>query len=213
MKFLLTALVSLVAVSSVTAFASNGYNVKVSDGGAAHCKTKADVVRGRFGAYKTHLKSIVVDGNTAEVKIETILLSCIEKDDKIGFSEVRPYDTLSYQTVTFNNGIQTLHATPEQVKMIAYKDGVYKKLANVELTNEHKQIVTLKLELDDLLSAEEREDLENGKVVLGNFDYTLQKTVKIGDKDYSKRITFGAFRIHFEAFLDKDYTLKIIVLK
>ncbi len=212
MKFLLTALISLVAASSITAFASNGYNVKVSDGGAAHCKTKADVVRGRFGAYKTHLKSIVVDGNTAVVKIETILLSCLEIEGKIGFSEVRPYDTLSYQTVTFDNGIQTFHATPEFVKMIAYKDGVYKKIADVELTNDLKQMVTLKLDLDELLTANEREDLEFGKVVLGNFDYTLQKTLKISDRDYSKLITFGSFRIHFKASLDKNNSLKILAL-
>lgn len=207
----IAALLSLIAVTT-SAFASNGYNVKVSDGGTAHCKSKADVFRDRFGAYQPRLKSIVVDRDIAEVKIETSFLSCVENDGKFQFTAVKPYDLLTYQVVTFDNGIQTISAKPELIKMISYRDGVYKKIADVELTNNHKQIVTFKLKLDDLLTAQEQVELEDGKTVVGNFDYALQKMIKVDGEDKARRISFGAFRIHFKAVLDRNNTLKIIAL-
>jgi len=211
MKLLSTALLGLITISSM-AHASNGHNIKVSDGGTAHCKTKADVYRHKFGAYQTRLKSIIVDRDFAEVNIETSFLACVEEDGKVGFKSVRPYDSFSYQSLTFNNGIQTVEVRPELIKMISYKDGVYKKIADLKLDNKQKQIVTLKLKLDDILSAKDQEDLENGKVVLGDFDYTLQKFIKFDDDKTLRPMSFGSFRIHFKAVIDRDYSLKIIGL-
>lgn len=211
MKFLTTALLTVIALSS-TAFASNGYNVKVSDGSAAHCKTKADAFRNNFGAYKTSLKSIVVDRNMAQVKIEVSFLSCLEKDGKFGFSAVSAYEPVTYQTVTFDRGIQTVSAKIKLAKILAYRDGIYKKIADVTLDDEQKQIVTLDLKLDDLLSAKDQEDLAEGKVVLGNFDYAVQKMVKVETEKETRIINFGSFRIHFKAMLDSKYNLKIIGL-
>ena len=207
----LAVLLSFVALTT-TAFASSGFNVKVSDGGTAHCKTKADAFRNKFGAYQPRLKSIAVDRDMAKVKLEVSFLSCIEKDGAFGFSAVSAYDSVSYQSITFNNGNQTVTAKTELVKMLAFKDGVYKKIADVTLEDKQKQIVTLNIKIDDLLSAEEQESLEEGKVVLGNFDYALQKFIKIEGEKNVRAINYGAFRIHFKAVLDSSYSLKIIGL-
>lgn len=207
MKFLLLSLLSF------SAFASSGINVKVSDGGLATCKTKADIQRNKFGVYKAGLKSITVEDEIAAVKIDVSFLSCVENDGQVGFLEVRPYDSFSYQTVSLSTGISTIQAQAEMIKMISYRDGIYKKIADIQLSNEEKQTVKLELKLQDLLSEEEITALQEGKVVTGNFDYTIQKTIRIENQKRSHLINFGAFRIHFKANLDNNNQVNIIAVK
>lgn len=207
MKFLLLSLLSF------SAFASTGINLKVSDGASATCKTKADIQRNKFGAYKTRLKAIFVDRDTAEVKVDISFLSCAQNEGEIAFSPVKPYDTFNYQTVSLNSGIQTVNVQPELIKMISYRDGVYKIIADVLLSNEEKQTAILNLKLTDLLSAKDLSDLQDGKTVTGNFDYLIQKTIKIETQKTNDLINFGAFRIHFKANLDQHNQVNIVEVK
>lgn len=207
MKFLLLSLLSF------SAFASSGINVKVSDGGLANCKTKADIQRNKFGVYKAGLRSITVEDEIAAVKIDVSFLSCVENDGQVGFLEVRPYDSFSYQAISLNTGIRTIQAQTEMIKMISYRDGIYKKIADIQLSNEEKQTVKLELKLQDLLSEEEITALQDGKTVTGNFDYTIQKTIRIENQKRTHLINFGAFRIHFKANLDNNNQVNIIAVK
>ncbi|EQC43815.1 hypothetical protein [Bacteriovorax sp. Seq25_V] len=197
----------------LSTLASTGINVKVSDGLTAQCKTKADIQRYKFGAYKTSLNSVSVSNETADFNVNVKFLTCQSEGEEIGFSEIAPLSTLSYKVVTMDREVREVIAQPEEVKVIAYRDGVFKKIAEVVLANDSTQDLDLDIKIEDLLSLEEISSLNEGKVITGNFDYQVQKLVRINDSKYANTINFGAFRIHFKASLDASNSIKIETLK
>ncbi len=203
-------LLSLLCLSTL---ASTGTNVKVSDGASAQCKSKADTQRFKFGAYKTELKSVNVANDVAAFKISVNFLSCAMEGESAKFSEIQPYSAFSFQVVSLNKELKEVEVQPELVKMISYRDGVYKKIADIELGNSSKQDVELQIKIEDLLSEEEITSLNEGNEVVGNFDYQVQKEVRINSGKMTDKINFGAFRIHFKAVLDETNTIKIKTLK
>lgn len=202
----------LLSFLCLSTLASTGISVKVSDGTVATCKTKSDVHRFKFGAYKAALKEIAVNSDVASFDLKIDFLSCQNKDGDINFSSVKPLDGFNYQSVSFEKGIIDVEVQPESVKMISYRDGVYKIISDVELSNDEQQIVKLDIKVEDLLSSTEIENLRNGQEVIGNFDYMLQKSVVINGSSAAEKINFGAFRIHFKAKVDKSGNIEIVKL-
>lgn len=197
---------------SFSSLASTAINVKVSDGGAALCESKADSYRQKFGAYKSKVQSISANNEVISVKLELNFLQCKNIDGKYGFVDFKPYDEMSYETVLMSGGRREISAKPELVKLISFKDGVYKKIADVTLINSAKQSVNLQIKLEDILTPEQITNLLNGMEVTGNFDYLVQKFIVIDNAKNADQFNFGAFRVHFKALIDENNELTISLL-
>jgi len=171
-----------------------------------------------FGKYDI-IKIIGIDN------IDLILpekLYCINKSKASLYFSVPVFNNIAIEKNTLTKYddhdnytfiLKEVEVQPELVKMISYRDGVYKKIADIELGNSSKQDVELQIKIEDLLSEEEITSLNEGNEVVGNFDYQVQKEVRINSGKMTDKINFGAFRIHFKAVLDETNTIKIKTLK
>lgn len=203
----------LLSLLYLSAIASHGVNVKVADGHIAQCKTKSDVYRYKLGAYQASLNSVGISTDSAHFNLSIKFLSCEANDGEVTFSEVGPFSAFKYQVLTIDSQTKEVSVQPEEVRVIAYKDGVYQKIADIELDNISNQNIDLDIRIDDLLTHDEIIDLNEGKEVIGNFDYQLQKIVRINDSKFKDIVNYGAFRVHFKASLDESQSIKIEMIK
>lgn len=197
---------------TISAFASTAVNVKVSDGGAAFCESKADAYRQKFGAYQSKVQSISVNNEMIAVKLELNFLQCKNVDGKFSFVDFKPYDEITYETVLMNGERKEISAQPELVKLISFKDGIYKKFADVTVINSATQTINLQIKLADVLTSEQIANLLNGMEVQGNFDYMIQKFIVIDNAKNADLLNFGAYRVHFKALIDENNQLIISLL-
>lgn len=185
--------------------------VNVQSGSLAYCKKKSDVYRGRFQAYLVDSVELDYDEEyNLSLFFSVKMKSCRElSEGKFGFVEVNPRKKFNYSVaVGYDDVTQSLKyndVTAQTINMkgLMYRDGEYKVFANSAIGEN----VRMKISLFDVLSEKELNDLQDGKSVKSNFDFTLQRTMVLSDKTgilFKKKFNYAAFRFHFTVKRNQD---------
>lgn len=185
--------------------------VKVADGKTAICKTKLDLYRNRTGAYSAKAIAARAEDETISVDVELKFLLCVQSNDEFQFVLKGPLESSTYQTVTTVAGQRNeVQVTPSDVRLKAFKDGIYKILNNTELSNDSVQEQTITVALSDVLNPQQRLQLDEQKAVTGSFDIWVSKklnfVVEQTGTDFSQISHFGSYRIHFKITKDEKGT-------
>ncbi|MBK26302.1 MAG: hypothetical protein CME70_20045 [Halobacteriovorax sp.] len=177
---------------STAAMANPEFNtVKVSDGKVAHCKTSYDLYRNKVGVYSAKATSATITDDTIEFKINLKFLACEKNEDSYNFVYKKPYARFEYNTVSTQDLIV---AKASEVKLKAYKDGVYKILTAQLIENESKVTKTIKVSLSDAL--------DNSESNKGSIDFWIVKKmnyqIENQDVNFNDLRNFGSYRINFK---------------
>ncbi|PIP95427.1 MAG: hypothetical protein COW00_13060 [Bdellovibrio sp. CG12_big_fil_rev_8_21_14_0_65_39_13] len=201
-----------ISLLSFAAMANTTVNtVKVADGKTATCKSKLDLYRNRTGAYSAKAVAATADDQSISVDVELKFLACTQTNDAIQFVLKGPLETSTYQTVTTVAGQRNeVQVTPSDVRLKAFKDGIYKILNNTELSNESIQEQTITVALADVLNPEQMLKLDEQKIITGSFDIWVSKklnfVVEQTGTDFTQLSNFGSYRIHFKLTKDEKGT-------
>lgn len=179
---------------STAVFANPEFNtVKVSDGKVAHCKTKYDLYRSKAGVYSAKATSVKLENDTIRFEIDLKFLACVQEEETFKFVYKKPYAKFEWATL---NRESTVTAKATDVRLKAFKDGVYKILTNQLLTDEAMQTKTIEVSITDVLN---NTDIKTGK---GSFDFWVVKkmnyTIESEGVDFNDMVNFGSYRINFE---------------
>ena len=199
MKFLL---VALLAMSTFSSYALE--TVKVSDGKAAYCKTKHDTFRSRFGAYKISAQSVGVADGIVKIETNFKFMTCIADGEDFSWVQISPLEELRFQTPLPTDSREiTVITNSATLKLM--RDGVYKTLDEVELTDD-TATPELQFELDRFLTDSEKEAFEAGELVKINTDIFMIKNITLEglSMEYQSNKGFGAFRFRFSVQKNDD---------
>jgi hypothetical protein len=211
-----TSLTLLLCLVSLSSFAKVN-TVKISDGKSAYCKTKKDLYRNRIGAYNARATEIqLIDEETIKVDIKLKFLTCEKSGDAFNFSLTKPYHTLTYPSLNRASGQRVpVTVTPHEVRFKAFKDGVYKKLTDQLVDNQASQVVSIYLQLSDVMNQQQLEQLEEKVSTNASFDIWTSKLLNYEEEtsgiEFKKLVNFGSYRIHFNIkYIQNEKTVTII---
>jgi hypothetical protein len=200
-------IILVLALISTSLFAGTEFNtVKVSDGKVALCKTKYDLYRSKTGVYSAKATSVTLEEGNISFEVNLKFLACVEENEVFKFVYKKPYAKFQWPTL---NRESTVTTQANDVRLKAFKDGVYKVLTNQLLEDEENQTKTITVSLSDVLN---NSDSEIGK---GSFDFWIVKkmnyTILNEGVDFNDLVNFGSYRIRFEVKETVD-GLKAILL-
>ncbi|MFT6069336.1 MAG: hypothetical protein ACJAT2_003428 [Bacteriovoracaceae bacterium] len=201
------------ALVTTSVFSATTFNtVKISDGKSAYCKSKNDIHRNKIGVYSAKAVSAKTDNQNINFNIELKFLSCVKQNDKFTFIYKKPYAEFSWETFTTKDQVV---ASASEVRLKAYKDGVYRLLNNTVIPDIAKQTQQINISLEDVLNQEQVEELSNGSKIKGSFDFWISKKVQYSiqaqDINFTNMRNFGSFRVHFEVTkTEKGLSIKLI---
>ncbi len=187
---------------SMTALATTEFNtVKVSDGKVAHCKTSYDLYRNKLGVYMAKASDAIISDQTIEFKIDLKFLACEKNGDNYGFVYKKPYSRFEYKTVSTEDLIV---AKATEVKLKAYKDGIYKILTNQAIEDETSITKTISVSLTDALDKAESNTGSIDFWIVKKMNYVIENQ----DVNFNDLRNFGSYRINFK-IEETDEGLKV----
>ncbi|WP_372653945.1 hypothetical protein [Halobacteriovorax sp.] len=196
---------TIILLSSLSVLSSESLPVsKVFDGTSASCEKKVDMWNYRFQAHKIKSFKTKVSKDSLNVDIETVMLSCEQKDNGYGFFERNLFSDFGYKVpseldengeVLFNN--ITVSTTSAKVIILNAKDYSEVLSINVNPSNENVLKLSDSVALDQVLSKEELAQYNNGKIVKKSLDIFLIRELNIEDEESSlkHRQSYGSFRV------------------
>lgn len=173
--------------------------VKVADGTLASCRNMNDVMRHRHQAYMLKNKKLTLEQNILTLKLDVQFVQCVKNGDSFKFMIKNPYERFQFQNYDLSESLRDIEVDTEWVKVIIYRDGIYKLLYKDVLT--HNLNLQTQISLEDLLTEKELERLEQGKAVNVSFDFMLNRKVfsraiMISNEAHPSVIRYGSFRQH-----------------
>lgn len=193
MKKLIFVTASLLFAHSL--FALEFTSVKVFDGTTASCNSKADQIRYRSGAYRFKaLNAQVTNSYNLEINFALEFLKCSETRSGFQLTEALPYAEFSYEF-----GDHVAVNSIGDVKIKAYRDGLYKILMEESLANTSKMKLTFDQDIATVLTERELETLDRLGEVKTSIDFFVVKNVKTSStnsSEFKRNINYGSFRVH-----------------
>ncbi len=193
------------AVLSATVPAETEFNtVKSFDGKAVHCKTIHDLYRNKTGLYLAKATAATIEDQRISFKINLSFLACVKEEERFKFVYKGPYEKFQYSTVLVED---MMVAQAKEVKLKAYKDGVYKILTSQIIEDDSKQVQTITVDLKDVLNA--------GNKKRGSIDFWVVKKMNFSIEgqgvDFDEMINYGSYRINFN-IVNTEEGLKVNLL-
>lgn len=172
---------------------------KVLDATSARCESKINFLENKLQAYK--VKSFAYHNNWKNYQVEIIMniemLSCNETNKRYAFKEVNIYDLFTYK----NYKDEEITVTTKDANIIFYRDGIYKKLAQVNIEDErHKSKIIAKFDINDLFTRDEFQRYLNGEKVKTTLDFNLNRHIEVSNDQITEEFkqSYGAFRVFLE---------------
>lgn len=198
MKFIFTLLIfSLTQLVFASGQIQSSQWVKVSDGTFAFCRNKADVVRNNHQAYVLKKKSVSLVNEALQLNLEIGFVQCVKQDGGFKFITQNPYDLFTFENIYLSGDLKTVEVETEWIKAIIYRDGIYKVLFKDVVDDNLNLNVTI--QLTDLLTEEELNQLDQGESVRASFDFMLNRKIishALSSSNTPSRnvIRYGSFR-------------------
>lgn len=205
------------SILSMSTFAGTTFNtVKVSDGKTAYCKSKIDLNSSKIGVYVAKATGASVEDETISFDIELKFLACVKNNESFNFVYKAPYEASKYETIRTTPGVDNqVTVTPQEVRLKAVKDGVYKVFSNQLLGNASKQTVNMNISLEDVLNQDQLNKLMDEGSVKGSFDVWIDKKMNYiihqNDSEFMELVNYGSYRVLFEIINDEK-ELRIFLL-
>lgn len=199
-------LMALLAMSASNTFALE--TIKVLDGKTAYCKTKYDQFRARLGAYSLNAKAISVDDEKITITTDLKFLKCVYEDSAYNWENSTAMASHEYTIPNADGSLRTIEVVANKAELRAYRDGVYRILSTIDLSDKAVE-TNIEIMLGDFLTVDEMDRLANGeKLTLGLDAFLIKNVSFLGlDNDLRMNKSFGTFRIRFELEQNNDGSL------
>lgn len=172
---------------------------KVQDATSARCESKIHFLENKLQAYK--VKSFAYHNSWKSYQVEIIMniemLSCNKTNKGYAFKEANIYDLFTYK----NHRNEEVTVTTRDANIVFYRDGIYKKLAQVNIEDErHKSKIVAKFDVSDFLTTQEYQRYLSGEKVKTTLDFNLNRHVEVSSDRLSEEFkqNYGAFRVFLE---------------
>jgi hypothetical protein len=191
MKFLIPLLITL----PLSAFSAqmDAKVVKLKDGKVFSCKRVYDAYRFAAGAYSlTNTAVTKLSDGTLKIDTDVKFMACEKQGDKkVATVEKAPYDLIMFEKYGAPGKNISIEGQPQEVKMMAYQDGIYEGLVDNRIeNNEANQSLTFYVD---------SEKLSFNKDGKASIDLFLTKKIKWTNLntgyEFTNKKAFGAFRV------------------
>lgn len=214
-----SALMLLVSLQSQAYQVVDQHRVKVLDGSSAKCTSYVDVVEHINKAYRIVSSKVSIKNSSLTFFVRSQAIACVQTEKGFEFVNVSPSDKSQVILPRFGQvgEFDEISVTNKDLFFVAIRDGVYSQLFSVP-ASESKSGTTYealaKFELDDLMTENEKKDLNKKGTIKLDFDIFQRGTATVqknGEFFEEKSVSWGAFRIHFTIEYNKatdTYSIK-----